>query len=195
MNKPLSSPASAADWLAAHGDALYRHAYARLRDAMAAEDAVQETLLAALKGHQRFAGRSSERTWLIGILNNKVVDLLRRQGRERSLSQADISEEQLEELLFAADGHWRHPPAAWGDPADILERESFWEALVRCLDALPPRHAQAFTLCEIDGLMGAEAGKVLGMTATNLWVVLHRVRLRLRECLDNAGVRGTKEEN
>lgn len=167
-----------------HGDALYRHAYARLRDAMAAEDAVQETLLAAFKGRDGFAGRSSERTWLIGILNNKVIDILRRQSRERTRSEADIGDEALEQLLFASDGHWRQPPADWGDPAAALEQRRFWEAFVRCMEGLPPRQAQAFSLCEMDGVAGAEAGKVLGMTATNVWVALHRARLRLRECLE-----------
>jgi len=171
-------------WLTEHGDALYRHAYFRLRDRMAAEDAVQETLLAALKGRDAFAGRSAERTWLIGILNNKIVDHLRRQAREQSLAQADLGDEELEDLLFAADGHWRHPPSAWGDPDAALEQKAFWEALVKCLEELPARQAQAFTLCEVDGIGGAEAGKVLGITTTNIWVILHRARLRLRECLE-----------
>jgi RNA polymerase sigma-70 factor (ECF subfamily) len=171
-------------WLSEHGDALYRHAYFRLRDRMAAEDAVQETLLAALKGRDNFAGRSAERTWLIGILNNKIVDYLRKQAREQSPAQADLGDEELEDLLFEADGHWRHAPSSWGDPDAALEQKAFWEALVKCLEELPARQAQAFTLCEMDGLGGAETGKVLGIPTTNVWVILHRARLRLRECLE-----------
>jgi RNA polymerase sigma-70 factor (ECF subfamily) len=151
---------------------------------MAAEDAVQETLLAAFKGRGQFAGRSSERTWLIGILNNKIVDILRRRAREREWDQVGAGDGDLEELLFAADGHWRHAPASWGDPDAVLEQQRFWAAFIRCLELLPARQAQAFTLCELDGLAGAEAGKVLGLTPTNIWVVLHRARLRLRECLE-----------
>ncbi len=176
-----SSPES---WLAKHGDALYRHAYFRLRDRMAAEDMVQETLLAAMKAQGNFAGRSSERTWLIGILNNKVVDFLRGQMREQTPAQADLGDEELEDLLFEADGHWRRPPSAWDDPDAAFEQQAFWEALTRCLEELPARQAQAFTLCEVDGVEGAEAGKVLGVTTTNIWVILHRARLRLRECLE-----------
>jgi RNA polymerase sigma-70 factor (ECF subfamily) len=189
MTKASPTTAAPEDWLTEHGDALYRHAYARLRDAMAAEDAVQETLLAALRGREGFAGRSSARTWLIGILNHKVADILRRRSRERNLNQAETGDEPLEDLLFAADGHWRHPPAAWGDPDAVLEQQTFWEAFARCLETLPPRQAQAFTLCEMDGVAGAEAGKVLGITATNVWVVLHRARLRLRECLELNGLK------
>ena len=184
MNEDSSNASTPEDWLTEYGDALYRHAYYRLRDRMAAEDAVQETLLAALKGRDSFAGRSAERTWLIGILNNKIVDHLRRQAREQSLAQADLGDEELEDLLFAADGHWRHPPSAWGDPDAALEQKTFWEAFAKCLEELPARQAQAFSLCEMDGLGGAEAGKVLGISTTNIWVILHRARLRLRECLE-----------
>ena len=184
MNEIPSLASTPEDWLAEHGDALYRHAYFRLRDRMAAEDMVQETLLAAMKGHERFAGRSSERTWLIGILNNKVVDFLRKQAREHSLDQADLGDEELEGLLFEADGHWRHAPSAWGDPDAAFEQTAFWKAFTKCLEELPARQAQAFTLCEVDGIGGAEAGKVLGVSTTNIWVILHRARLRLRECLE-----------
>ena len=184
MNPDTPSTSTPEQWLRDHGDALYRHAYFRLRDRMAAEDMVQETLLAAMKGRERFAGRSSERTWLIGILNNKVVDYLRKQVREQSLDQGDLGDDELEGLLFEADGHWRKPPSAWGDPDAAFEQKVFWEALSRCLEELPARQAQAFSLCEMDGVGGAEAGKVLGVSTTNIWVILHRARLRLKECLE-----------
>ena len=171
-------------WLTEHGDALYRHAYFRLRDAMASEDLVQETLLAAMKGSGRFAGRSSERTWLISILNNKIIDYLRKHIREQSLEQADLGDDELEGMLFEADGHWRRPPSSWGDPEAVFEQQVFWQAFGRCLEELPVRHAQAFTLCEMDGVGGAEASKVLGVSTTNIWVILHRARLRLKECLE-----------
>jgi RNA polymerase sigma-70 factor (ECF subfamily) len=184
MNPDSPSTSTPEQWLREHGDALYRHAYFRLRDRMAAEDMVQETLLAAMKGHERFTGRSSERTWLIGILNNKVVDYLRKRMREQSLDQGDLGDDELEGLLFEADGHWRRPPSAWGDPDAAFEQKAFWAALSRCLEELPARQAQAFSLCEMDGVGGAEAGKVLGVSTTNIWVILHRARLRLKECLE-----------
>jgi len=182
MNREAHRISTPEDWLAEHGDALYRHAYFRLRDQMAAEDAVQETLLAAMKAREHFAGSSSERTWLIGILNNKVVDFLRKRTREQSLTQADLGDDELEDLLFEANGHWRRPPSTWGDPDAAFDQTAFWQALNHCLDELPSRQAQAFTLCEVDGVDGDEASRVLGVTTTNIWVMLHRARLRLREC-------------
>lgn len=171
-------------WLSAHGDALYRYAFARVRDSAQAEDLVQETLLAALESQARFAGRAAERTWLIGILKHKLIDQLRRRNREPSL--ADLAGTDAEvEALFAADGHWKTPPAAWANPAASLEQKEFWRVMSDCLAALPARQAQAFALSEFDGLAGEELCKLLGATATNVWVMLHRARLRLRECLES----------
>ena len=88
-------------------DYLLRYASLQLRDPHAAEDAVQETLLAALAGEASFAGRSNLRTWLTGILKHKIIDAIRRLSRESTTMD-------LEDLdaLFAEDGHWVDPPAA-----------------------------------------------------------------------------------
>lgn len=175
-------------WLAEHGDALFRYAFLRARDRDTAEDLVQETLLAALQSRGHFAGHSSERTWLIGILKHKLADHWRRLGRETMLENPadnDDPDALLDRLFDAENGdHWRLPPFRWPDPDAALEQRQFWTALSGCIDALPPAHAQAFALCEIDGATGTEACKVLDVSPTNLWVMLHRARLRLRQCLE-----------
>ena len=171
-------------WLDEHGDALYRYARFRLNDAALAEDLVQETLLAALQAQGSFAGRSTERTWLIGILKNKLIDHLRKTCREITVDTG--SDEDLDALFDnASRDHWRSPPSVWDNPPAALEQKQFWAVLSDCLSALPARQAQVFTLCEMEGLDGSEACKVLGVTTTNVWVLLHRARLRLRECLEN----------
>lgn len=178
---PLSRPEV---WLDEHGDALYRYARFRLNDPTLAEDLVQETLLAALQAQDSFAGRSTERTWLIGILKNKLIDHLRKACRENT---ADVESDEDLDALFdhASRDHWHTPPSAWDNPPAALEQKQFWAVLGDCLGALPARQAQVFTLCEMEGLDGSEACKVLGVTTTNVWVLLHRARLRLRECLEN----------
>lgn len=171
-------------WLEEHGDALYRYALVRVRNAAAAEDLVQETLLAALTARERFAGESSLRTWLIAILRNKLADHFRRLAREAPL--ADDPDDDAVEAMFddTADQHWRSPPGIWANPAGALEQRQFWQAFTDCLKQLPPRQAQVFGLCELDGLGGEEACKVLGLSPSNLWVLMHRARLRLRQCLE-----------
>src|ERR1043165_5124358 len=171
-----------AQWIDQHGDALFRYAYLRLRDRDVAEDLVQETFVAALRA--KFSGQSSERTWLIGILKHKLSDHWRKQNRSAPVETAsDLQEpdELLQKLFDAAAGdHWRNAPSAWRDPDAALEQQEFWQRLGDCIAALPPAQAQAFSLCELDGLEGAEACKVLDVAPTNLWVMLHRARLRLR---------------
>lgn len=181
-------------WVDQHGDYLYRFALSRLRDAKAAEDVLQETFLAALQGLDRFEGRSSERTWLAGILKHKILDHFRRSGREAELPDRDEPAD-VDPDWFDQDGHWKlddNSPAEWGDPARNLEQSRFWEAMARCLGELPPRTARAFTLREIDAEETDAICKTLDITPTNLWVMLHRARMHLRRCLERHWIGQTK---
>lgn len=162
---------------------LLRFAGLQLRDAAAAEDAVQEALLAALTGQASFAGRANLRTWLTGILKHKIVDVIRRQAKEAPL--AEEAGEDLEELdgLFDRAGHWAERPAGWADPDGALEQAQFFRALEACLARLPARTAQCFMMREHLGLETGEICKELAITPTNCWVMLYRARMTLRECL------------
>jgi len=156
-----------------------------LRDAAAAEDAVQEALLAALAGEANFAARSGLRTWLTGILKHKIVDTIRRQSRERPVSDQDADADAREfDGLFDERGHWETPPEAWEQPEGALGQKQFLAALEACLRALPERTAQAFMMREHLGCETAEICKELGITATHCWVMLHRARMALRLCLE-----------
>jgi RNA polymerase sigma-70 factor (ECF subfamily) len=166
---------------------LLRYALLQLRNPAAAEDAVQETLLAAIEGRERFSGHSSLRTWLTGILKHKIIDHLRRSGREQPLNAADDdrSEAEAVDALFAADGHWRDFPADWGNPAVTLENSRFWAAFELCLRRLPERTGRVFAMREVMEMPTEEICQELGITPTNCWVMLHRARLTLRECLQS----------
>lgn len=177
---PASDPAQ---WLDRHGDALYRYAFMRTRDQTLSEDLVQEALLAALATVHAFTGVATERTWLIAILKNKMIDHWRRRGRETPLLD-EPEDEDVSGSLFDHRGHWAPRPGDWGQPQETLENQQFWRVLEACLKALPARLAEAFLLREIDGLAAEEACKVLGVTSSNLWVTLHRARQRLRLCLE-----------
>jgi len=171
-------------WLSEHGDVLYRYALARLGDAHAAEDAVQETLVAALQAHAAFRGDSAERTWLVGILRHKLIDHLRKRCRDLPLT-AEAEGDAVVDHLFQADGHWRTPPAAWNaDPAQLSENREFWEIFARCREALPTRQAAMFTLRMLEDADPESLCQEFGISTTNLWVLLHRARTRLRVCLE-----------
>jgi RNA polymerase sigma-70 factor (ECF subfamily) len=163
---------------------LLRYATLQLRDSAAAEDAVQEALLAALAGNARFAGRSNLRTWLTGILKHKIVDTIRRQSRERPASELEPEGEAGEfDALFDRRGHWQEAPDAWEQPESALGQKQFLAALEACLRGLPQRTAQAFMMREHLGFETQEICKELGITPTHLWVMLYRARMALRQCL------------
>lgn len=174
-----------ARWLEEHGDYLFRYARRRLYTDELAEDVVQETLLAALKAREKYAGASSERTWLTGILKHKIVDAIRIQAREVTAPAGGGEDGAGDwEALFDQSGHWQETFRDWGNPSSELERTRVRQALDECFRRLKPALAQIFSLRELSGLSNDEICKELGITATNAWVMLHRARLFLRECLD-----------
>jgi RNA polymerase sigma-70 factor (ECF subfamily) len=166
---------------------LLRYAVLQLRDPVAAEDAVQETLLAAIEASGRYAGKSSVKTWLTGILKHKIIDHIRRQSREQPLladENAERTESEMVDALFAADGHWRDRPQQWGDPERAFENGRFWAVFELCASTMPARMARVFAMREVLELSTEEICKELDITPTNCWVLLHRARLALRECLE-----------
>ena len=176
------TPSAAAEaWLKDHGDTLYRYAMQRVRNADVAEDLVQETLLAALASREGFAGRSAERTWLIGILKHKLVDHLRISIRQQPLTELQ-SEGDLDP--FDKNGRWKIRVLKWQcDPHETVENAEFQKTLASCLSKLPPRIAQVFWLHEAESMSSKELCKELEISPTNVWTMLHRARLRLQRCL------------
>ena len=172
-----------------HRPYLVRYALSQLRDPVLAEEAVQEALLAGLEGIARFDGRSTLRTWLTSILRFKVIDIQRRQVAERA--HVDIDEERLADEheawlddMFDETGHWKSPPQAWNDPEAALEQQRFWEAFERCLAGLPATASRVFFKREVLGEDTPAICKDEGITSSNCWVILHRARIALRNCLE-----------
>ena len=163
--------------------ALLKYASLQLRNAAWAEDAVSETLLAALEKPQAFAGQSQLKTWLVGILKHKLVDQIRKNSRELSTTASTDDGEDLDELLFSSNGHWRDTQHDWGNPEDSLRQVDFMKVLEACVEKLPGQQGRLFMMREWLELDSDEICKELAITPTNLWVMLHRARLRLRECL------------
>ncbi len=164
---------------------LVRFAQLQLRNDALAEDAVQDALIAVLEKPERFAGQSSLRTYVTGILKFKIIDNLRVATRERQIDSAeDQSEDEAIDALFLADGHTVEQPRAWGNPDGTLEQKDFFRVLEVCLEKLPAQTARIFMMREWLELDTDEICKELAITSANAWVMLYRARIRLRECLD-----------
>ncbi|CAB1368799.1 sigma-70 family RNA polymerase sigma factor [Denitratisoma oestradiolicum] len=174
---------------------LLRFARLQLRDEAAAEDAVQEALLSAIEGADRFSGRSQVKTWVFSILRNKIIDMIRRRAREPNAGglNQEIPGDAFD-ALFDAQGHWQpaERPTDWGDPEQSLEDAQFWQVFDACLHRLPENTARVFMMRELLGFETHEICKELTMTSSSCWVVLHRARMALRICLDNRWFQGKK---
>lgn len=184
--RPLVDPE---EWVARHGDCLFRHALARVSRQETAQDLVQETFLAAWQSAHRFAGRASERSWLLGILRNKIADHYRARRTEIAYEDADEMA-GLEEQQFSRARQGTRPwnpgnyPADWGDARASLEQAEFWETLHECVHKLPEKTARVFFLRELDGCECDAICRELDIKSSHLFVLLHRARLALRRCLE-----------
>ena len=171
------------DQLHAMRPTLLRLAHLQLRNTAWAEDAVSETLLAALEGAARFGSNSKLQTWVIGILKHKVLDQLRLRKRECDYEPAADEDDALDELIYTADGRFREPPEDWQTPEDALQRVQFFQVLEPCMDALPGQLGRVFLMREWLELESEAICQELRITSTNLWKMLSRARMRLRQCL------------
>lgn len=176
---------------------MLRFAQLQLRDAGAAEDMVQEALIAAMASAKSFAGRAALKTWMFGILRHKIVDHLRASSREISgsdLVDASEGDGELEDFdaLFDRRGFWNPEdrPATWVDPEASFSQQEFWAVFEACLDNLPAHIARVYMMREFLEFETGEICRQLGITTSNCWVILHRARLGLRECLENRWFQG-----
>ena len=174
---PETAKMFAQRWLQDHGDRLYGYALGRVGgDVGLAEDLVQETLLAGLRGYDQFENQSTEETWLFGILRKKIIDHYRKQGRR--------SKEFPLDEFFSEKGSIKHL-GDWKFEADrLLENRDFLATVKDCMKTLNPQLAEAFSARVLDDLSTEETCKLLDITPTNLSVRLHRARLSLRRCLE-----------
>ena len=161
---------------------LLRIARLHLRNDAWAEDAVSETMLAALENRTVFEARSKLKTWVVGILKHKIIDTFRARRREEPLVDAD-DDGAFEDGIFKEDGHYRDDPREWVTPESQASRNQFLEILEICVQQLPPAQGRIFLMREWLELPTDEICNELSITATNAGVLLHRARLRLRECL------------
>lgn len=183
---PPQNPSDFEQQLVAQRGYLMRFARLQLRNDAWAEDAVSETLLAALAKPLAFEARSQLKTWLVGILKHKIIDALRQRQREVALDSGsdDDRADPMDHMPFKVDGHFAERPADWGNPEQDLKSRQFMAVMDACTQKLPPVQGRLFLMREWLEMSSEEICKELALTPTNLYVQLHRARLRLRECLE-----------
>ena len=190
VDRGASSGVNPECWVDDHGDCLYRYALLRVRRPEVAEDLVQQTLYAAVRPYSNFQGKSSERTWLCGILKNKICDYYRKASRETSFTDLEFYSDE-ESDKFTSDGPfqggWIHElgPMEWSsEPGAGIDSQAFWKTFHDCSNKLPKNIATVFTMREVDGVESKEICALLNISESNLWVMLHRARMALRRCLE-----------
>jgi RNA polymerase sigma-70 factor (TIGR02943 family) len=162
---------------------LLRFARLQLRNDAWAEDVVAETMLAALEKPASFHGKSTLNTWLVGILKYKIIDCIRAHKREIASSINTDEDRELEDLLFIPDGHFKGEPYEWESPEATLNSKQFLAVLDVCIEQMPATMGRVFLMREWMEFSTDEICKELKLSTSNVWVLLHRARLRLRECL------------
>jgi RNA polymerase sigma-70 factor (ECF subfamily) len=173
---------------------MVKFARLQLADAHLAEDAVQEALVGALRNVKAFGGRSALKTWVFAILKNKIADVLRRRQRDARVEgpMPPGGEDDLSSVLFDGKGAWKatERPATWGNPEEALREGQFWRVFQVCLEELPGNQARVFMMREFIELDSREICATVGISVSNLNVMLYRARLRLRACLERGWFAG-----
>jgi RNA polymerase sigma-70 factor (TIGR02943 family) len=182
------------DYLLQIRQQMLKFATLQLDDANHAEDAVQEALIGAFKNVRSFGGRAAFKTWIFAILKNKIADIIRQKKRLNETGLLVYPDRDLQPLdepcnnnLFNGRGFWNHDerPAKWGNPEADMENHFFWRIFDSCLNHLPGHQVRVFMMREFIELDTKEICETVGITETNLHVLLYRARLRLRECLEH----------
>lgn len=168
-------------WIDLYSDYLFNYTISRVSDREIAQDLVQDTFLAGLKSMKNFKGEASERTWLISILKRKIIDHYRKINSKKGKAEVRINYKDSE-----SEGDWLEERVA--DPfdktaEDTLQNYELGDAIHKCLEKLPKKQADVFKMKTILGHETEVICNELNITASNLWVIIHRARTAMAECL------------
>jgi RNA polymerase sigma-70 factor (ECF subfamily) len=172
----------AAGWVDRYSDYLYNYTIVRVNDHEVAQDLISETFLAGLKSKDNFKGEATERTWLISILKRKIIDHYRKSNSRKGKAEVRMSYSDPD-----ADGDWLEERVK--DPfdktaEDTMENEELGMAIMKCLDGLNEKQATIFKMKTIDGFDTETICNEFDITPSNLWVIIHRARKSMAECLE-----------
>lgn len=170
-------------WVHDYGDELYSWANHKVSDEVAAQDLVQDTFIAALQNFENFKGASSPKTWLFTILKNKIIDHYRKNARFEITHPLPEHETAV---LFDEHDRWKESfrPKPWDENDELLDNPEFKEVLSKCMGKLPAAWSSCLQLKYLTEKESVDICQQLNITASNLWQILHRAKLQLRNCLE-----------
>ena len=174
-----------AQWVEQYGDLLFKFTVSRVGNIDVAKDLVQDTFLSALKNTAIFKGEVSEKNWLFAILKNKIIDCYRSRARTLISSLNEYLEKAND--YFDEDEGWQvsAKPQQWAvDYSQNIERKEFYEILERCKNKLTELQNIVFTMKYLDDSDSETICKELNISSSNYWVLIHRAKLQLRQCLE-----------
>jgi len=183
MSDPKTHVLEPDKWVARYADYLFNYAITRVDNQEMAKDLVQETFLSGVKGKDSFRGQAAERTWLVSILKRKIIDHYRKINSAKGQKEVKMN--------FYEDGEQKgswieeRVPQSWGNDADRkIENTELKGALDMCIDNLPEKYRIVFMLKTVQRYETEEICNELGITPSNLWVIIHRARTQLRKCME-----------
>jgi RNA polymerase sigma-70 factor (ECF subfamily) len=170
-------------WIDEYGDSLYEYALLRVGNTGIAEKLLQKTLMSGLETRNRMTERVSERTWLVGILRQQIIEYFQSVNRLQPFDQKVVHDNSKEEF-FSREGKWMEVPASWPSGSEGHRYKSFANAIHGCLKKMPDHLAQAIILRELEGLETKKIAAIMGISRTGIRKMLFRARLHFRRCLD-----------
>ncbi|TQD34370.1 sigma-70 family RNA polymerase sigma factor [Haloflavibacter putidus] len=169
-------------WVDKYSDYLFNYAIGRVNNRDIAKDLISETFLAGLKAKRNFKGNATERTWLVAILKRKIIDYYRKINSKKGKAEVKINYNQS-----GREGDWLEEQVAaksTGNAEDKILNTELREAIFTCLDEINPKHAKIFKEKTIDNRPTKVICNEHNITASNLWVIIHRARTALAACLE-----------
>jgi RNA polymerase sigma-70 factor (ECF subfamily) len=170
------------------GGMMLRLALSHVENRAIAEEVVQEAWLTVLRSLDRFEGRSSLRTWILGIVVNLARSRARAERRSIALPESDAPVVDSTRFLPADHPRWPHhwamAPIIWRTPEQELLAEEVRKVILDAIDELPAAQREVMVLRDLEGIAGADVCNVLGLTDTHQRVLLHRARTRVRNALE-----------
>ena len=172
-------------WVHLYGDLLYNWAYNKTESKEIAEDLVQETFVSAFKKYDQFEYKSAPKTWLIAILNNKIIDY-HRASKSSKFTSIESNGIILTDTMFDSDNFWLNKldQKIWGKENGKNSTEIIEEKLKNCISNLPEKWSLAISYKYFSEEKTEVICQELKVSTSNYWQIIHRAKLLLKKCVE-----------